>query len=57
MFYATRGALKVESKNSPILPAWFRAAEELGYSVSDPNGNQTESKHINEHILDFKSEK
>lgn len=32
----------VETKMSRITPAWFQSAGELGYSVNDPNGYQTE---------------
>lgn len=44
VFYSTGGPLTVNAEMPPILPAWFQSAQELGYNVGDPNGNQTEGK-------------
>ena len=42
--YGTDGPIIVDTDVPPILPIWFEAGQELGYSINDPNGYQTESK-------------
>ena len=31
--------------HSPLLPVWYEAAKDLGYTVNDPNGPQKEGKY------------
>lgn len=41
-YYSNTGPLHVETDWFPLVDAWLRSGEEVGFNIGDPNGHQRE---------------